>query len=65
MRDQHIRMPALFDFLWRRTFEEPLQGFAQIVASLFDRRPLTGDIEFRTERHVHIVFAMNQGSQSA
>ncbi len=57
MRNEHVLRKTPIDLLRGRQFEEQLQRFTQVLTCLFDRIPLTGDVEFRAKGYVPIAFA--------
>jgi len=57
-------MQTFLDFAGGGGFEKQLQRFAEIVARFFNGMALAGDIHFRTERDVPIIFALDYGGQS-
>jgi len=57
--DEDFASQAISDFRRRCGFKEQFQGFAQVVAGVFDGIALARDVEFRAERHVAVPVTLN------
>ena len=62
-RDVDFRVEALLNFRRRSQLKEKLERLAQVVARLFYRVALAGDIEFWTKRGVAACLALDNGGK--
>ncbi len=62
--DENIAVEPLGDFRRFGAFKEERQSFNEIGSRFFNRRALTRDVEFRTERNVPIALAPDYGGKS-
>ena len=54
---------SLPELPWVGCLEEEIDGLSQVRESLFDGPTLTCDVELRAERHVRVVFSLNDGRE--
>lgn len=63
LRDVHLFFQPLPDFLAGSGLKKEFEGLAKVVARFFDRGSLAGDVQFRTQGHVPVIFPLYNGSK--
>ena len=53
------------NFRRRGSFKEKLYCLDKIISSFFDRISLTGNIQFRAQRHIAVAFLFNNDSKTS
>jgi hypothetical protein len=51
------------DLLWIGCLEEEIDGLSLVRESIFDRPTLTCDVGLWAERHIRIVFSLDDGRE--
>jgi len=53
----------LRDLPWIGCLEEEIDGLSQVREGVFDGTALTRDVELRAERHIRVVFPLDDGCE--
>ncbi len=63
LRYENLSTLSLPDFPWIGRLEEKIDGLSQVGESIFDGPTLACNVELRTERHIRVVFPLNNGRE--
>src|SRR6266536_5823441 len=65
LRYEDVSVPTFLHLFRIRRLQEEIDGFSQIVQSVFDGAALTCDIKLRAESDIDIVFLFNDGGEES